>query len=224
MYISWVVLQMLKLPTKWKKLTTRWPWAHIPQTHWRLRIDNANPCDTALFPHHQPIRDLHTSWSPTLWLPFPYLALKNASLTPIREFGSFEHEPLHSPCRVAAANLSPFQTPMFCSLWPRGHEDGLDDIVTQNKCFIMWDHYKSYSNFERVKYTKMHIFPTPTWQTSRWMFILPGWDIDQTWQTLLSTRSNVINITQVGISAKVQESDTLLNMPAWAEVNIKSKH
>lgn len=86
---------------------------------------------------------------------------------------------------------------MFCSLWRQGHEHGFDNRVTQNNCFISWDYCKSYSNFERVKYIKMHIFPTPTWQTSRWRFISPGWDIDQTWQTLLTTRSNVVNTTQV---------------------------
>ena len=172
------------------------PWAQS-QVFWNSRTDNANPCDTALFPHHQPIRDLYTSWSHTLWVPYPHLTFKNASLTPIREFGSFEHEPLHSPCMAPAINLSPFQTPMFCSLWRQGHEHGFDNRVTQNNCFISWDYCKSYSNFERVKYIKMHIFPTPTWQTSRWRFISPGWDIDQTWQTLLTTRSNVVNTTQV---------------------------
>jgi len=35
--------------TKWKKLTTWWPWAHSPQTYWSLSIDNANPCDITLF-------------------------------------------------------------------------------------------------------------------------------------------------------------------------------
>ena len=51
-----------KPSTKWKKLTTWWPWAHSPQTYWSLRI--VNPCDTTLLPHHHPIRDLCTSWSP----------------------------------------------------------------------------------------------------------------------------------------------------------------
>ena len=44
-----------KTTTKWKKLTNWWLWAHSPQTYWSLRID-VNPSDTALLPHHQPIR------------------------------------------------------------------------------------------------------------------------------------------------------------------------
>ena len=40
-----------------------------PQTYWSLRIDNVNPCDTTLLPHHQPIRELYTRWSYTLRLP-----------------------------------------------------------------------------------------------------------------------------------------------------------
>ena len=54
----WVVLQMEE-GNYWL------PWACNPQTYWRLRYD-VNPCDTALLRHHQPIRELCTSWSHTL--------------------------------------------------------------------------------------------------------------------------------------------------------------
>ena len=77
--------------TKWKKLTTWRPWAHSPQTYWSLRTDNVNPCDTALLPHHQPIRELCTSWSHTLGCSLPHLAFKNVLLKPIREFRLSEH-------------------------------------------------------------------------------------------------------------------------------------
>ena len=40
-----------------------------PQDSWSLRIYNVYPCDIALLPHHQPIRELCTSWSHILWPP-----------------------------------------------------------------------------------------------------------------------------------------------------------
>lgn len=43
-----------KTSTKWQKLTTWWSWARVAQTCWRLRIDNVNPCATALSSRHQP--------------------------------------------------------------------------------------------------------------------------------------------------------------------------
>ena len=58
-----------KTPNEWKKLTTWWPWTHSPQTYLHLRIDDVDPCDTTLFPHHQPVRELCTSWSHTLQPP-----------------------------------------------------------------------------------------------------------------------------------------------------------
>ena len=54
----------LKITTTWKRLITWRSWAHSPQTSWSL-----NPSDTALLPHHQPIRELCTSWLPTLGCP-----------------------------------------------------------------------------------------------------------------------------------------------------------
>ena len=76
--------------TKWKKLTTWWPWAHSPQIYWSLSIDNANPCDTTLLPHHQPIRIVHEliTYPET---PLLHLDFKNDSLKFIREFRFFEH-------------------------------------------------------------------------------------------------------------------------------------
>ena len=47
----------LKITTTWKRLTTWWSWAHSSQTSWSL--------NTALLPHHQPIRELCMSWLPT---------------------------------------------------------------------------------------------------------------------------------------------------------------
>ena len=40
-----------------------------PQSSWSLRTDIINPCDTTLWSHHQPIRDLCMSWSHTLHSP-----------------------------------------------------------------------------------------------------------------------------------------------------------
>lgn len=34
-----------------------------PQASWSLRMDQGNPRGPTLFPHHQPIRELGTSWS-----------------------------------------------------------------------------------------------------------------------------------------------------------------
>ena len=56
----------------------------LPQASWSLRPDEVNPCDPALFPHHQPTReivqDLITDPSTTLL----HLAFKNALLEPFR--------------------------------------------------------------------------------------------------------------------------------------------
>ena len=82
---------MLKATTKWKKLTT-W-WAPSPQTYWHLRIANVNPCDTALLPHHQPIRKLCRSWSQTLGHPSLTWPLKMPCWNPSGSSGLFEHEP-----------------------------------------------------------------------------------------------------------------------------------
>jgi len=60
-----------------------------PQTYWSLRIDHGNLWDTALFPHHQPIRTVHKLI--TYPVTFLLLAFKNASLKPIGEFRFFEY-------------------------------------------------------------------------------------------------------------------------------------
>ena len=50
--------------------------------------DHLIPCETALQPHGQPIRELITY--PVTFLPPP--AFKKPCLKPIREFGSSEHQ------------------------------------------------------------------------------------------------------------------------------------
>lgn len=47
-HISWVVFQILKSTTTWKKLSAWWSWPHSPQTYWSLRINNVYPCDPTL--------------------------------------------------------------------------------------------------------------------------------------------------------------------------------
>ena len=56
------------------------------QTYWCLRIDNVNPCDTALLPHHQPIRIAYGLITYP-GIPFPHLAFKNALLKPMGSSG-----------------------------------------------------------------------------------------------------------------------------------------
>ena len=86
MHISWL-FQRLKTTTKWKKLTTWWPWAHSPQTFWQLRIDANHPAISTSN------RELCTSWSHILGRP----SLTWPSNMPCQNFsgssGCFEHEP-----------------------------------------------------------------------------------------------------------------------------------
>ena len=52
-------------------LQCRWilyHWATM-EAPWSLRSDNVNPCDTALLPHYQLIRELLTSWLHTVGYP-----------------------------------------------------------------------------------------------------------------------------------------------------------
>ena len=75
MHISWVVLQMWNphhhpcphpathTHTHTHKTLTTCLWACSPRAYWSLRIDST------LLPHHQPIRELCTSWSQTLGCP-----------------------------------------------------------------------------------------------------------------------------------------------------------
>ena len=65
MHNSLIFIRMLKPPPN-RIIYYWWPGEHRPQTYWSLRIDNANPCDLAWLPHHQPIRACCTSWSSTL--------------------------------------------------------------------------------------------------------------------------------------------------------------
>ena len=112
MHISWVVLQMWKPPTRWKMLTTSWPWSTRPQASWSLRTNNVYSCDTTLFPHCQPTQKSCTSWSCILW-PVPHLPFKNALLKPfIYPVTDPDLQPtfsLYGP----AVKLSLLQTPMF---------------------------------------------------------------------------------------------------------------
>ena len=92
-----------KTPTKWKKLTTWWPWACSPQTYWHLRIDTANPCDTTLLTHHQPIRIVHKlttypGMHPTpKTLPLQILCWNPSCLAPFNKHCTFLH---HNPVSV----------------------------------------------------------------------------------------------------------------------------
>ena len=95
MHISWVVLQILKLPPN-EDVNYLEQSAYDPQAPWSLRIDDGNPCDTT--PH--PVTSSSTnhtnlcmSWSHTLQptTPTRNQALKNALLKPLREFGILEH-------------------------------------------------------------------------------------------------------------------------------------
>ena len=61
MHISWVALQIWKPPPngRCELLDDQ---EHIPQGSRSLRTDKVNPCDTTLFPHYYPVRELCTSW------------------------------------------------------------------------------------------------------------------------------------------------------------------
>ena len=98
-----------KTTTKRKKLTTWWPWAHRPQTYWSMRTDKVNPCNTALLPYHQPIRELCTSWSKNLRLPSLTLSLKMLPWNPSGSSGllSMNHLfSLYGPCNKPFSALN----------------------------------------------------------------------------------------------------------------------
>ena len=103
-----------KTTTKWKKLINWWQWAaHSPQTYWSLRID-VNPCDTALLPHHQPIRDLCASWSHALGCPsLTPLTFKNALLERFRELGSFWAEASNILVQLASLDIGHMNFPLI---------------------------------------------------------------------------------------------------------------
>ena len=117
MHSSWVVLQMWKPSTKWKIVTTWWPSAHSPQASWSLRTD-INHCDTPQLPHHQPVRELCSSWSHSLWPTSLTRLLNMPCWKPLGEFGVWGvHETtasLHGP----AIKLSLLQVPIFQFVWP----------------------------------------------------------------------------------------------------------
>ena len=108
---------MWKLPTKWKMLTTWWPWAHSPQASWSLRTDNVNPCDTTLLPHHQWVRELCMSWSHSLRPHLPHLAFKNVWPNTSGSSGLLGQKPPVSSYGPAI-NLSLLQTLTFQFVWP----------------------------------------------------------------------------------------------------------
>ena len=72
-----------KTPTKWKTLSTWWPWAHSSQTYWSLKIDNSNSCHSTLLPHYQPVRELWTTCSQILGLPKLTLPLEMLCWKPL---------------------------------------------------------------------------------------------------------------------------------------------
>ena len=69
------------------------------QAFWNLKTDKVNPCDPTLLPHHQPVRELCTSWSHTLWPPLP----------PHLAFESLLHAKLLQSCPTLC-------NPMDCAL------------------------------------------------------------------------------------------------------------
>ena len=89
-----------------------WLWAYSSQVPWSLRIDNVNPCDTVLLPHHQPIKRIVHELITYPVTPLPYLAFKNTCPNPlgILEFGRQELPiSLHGP----TINLALLQTLTF---------------------------------------------------------------------------------------------------------------
>ena len=89
-----------------------WPWAYSSQVPWSLRIDNVNPCDTVLLPHHQPIKRIVHELITYPVTPLPYLAFKNTFLKSFGDFRVLGDEPpisLHGPTR----NLALLQTLTF---------------------------------------------------------------------------------------------------------------
>ena len=62
-----------------------------PQTYLLLRINNVNPCDTTLLPHHQLIRERCTSWSHTLGRPSHISPLKQRFAKTHWGIRAFEH-------------------------------------------------------------------------------------------------------------------------------------
>lgn len=60
--------------SKWKMLTTWWPWAHNPDHSWSLRTDDVNPCDTTRLPQCQSENYAKDGRRPDT--PYPNLGLK----------------------------------------------------------------------------------------------------------------------------------------------------
>ena len=105
MHISRVVLQM-SIPHQMEDVSTWWPGFLEPKDC----IDNVNPRDTILFPHHQPFRELFTTnWSHTLLL---HLAFKTVLLKPFQEVRVLEHKPLSLYWQPSQCKLH------FPSSWP----------------------------------------------------------------------------------------------------------
>ena len=79
---SWIVLQMWKPPTKWKRLTTTWPGAHNPRSPevWGLIMWH---CPVTTPSNHQ--KTVHSYHAPHH--PVAHLAYKNALLKPTGELG-----------------------------------------------------------------------------------------------------------------------------------------
>ena len=94
-------------------LTSWWPWAYSSQVPWSLRIDNVNPCDTVLLPHHQPIKRIVHELITYPVTPLRYLAFKNTFLKSFGDFGVLEAWAIHflawpynKPCSAPNSDIS----------------------------------------------------------------------------------------------------------------------
>ena len=100
------------------------------QTYWSLRINNVNPCDTAMLPHHQSIRELCTGRSYSRWFPsltFPLTFPEALQGVPVFWAWAALFS-LYGPCyRPFSAPNSRFQfgLPMGCA-----HEHGFNKNFT----------------------------------------------------------------------------------------------
>ena len=98
--------------SKWKTLTTWWPWAHSTQPQACV-----NPCDAALWPHLSANWRTVQSWSQTLWSLtwlLKMLCQIPSGSSSLGVFRIWATSLLHVP----AINLSLLQTLTFRFVWP----------------------------------------------------------------------------------------------------------
>ena len=98
MHVPWVLLQMWKRPCEMVDVNYLMTMSTEPQASWSLRTDNVDPCDTALRPHHQPVRQLCPSWSQTLRHPSLTWLLKVLCQNPSGSSRLFKAWATSSPC------------------------------------------------------------------------------------------------------------------------------